>query len=194
MGSAVTIKTSNPTLCRLKEFVYSLKIVHIVHKWRLLILFPPITTRLFSISAPFPAISILTIFLDKCQMKSFEDIKILIKVKLFCLKNLVFGKSFYLKKKVFENKNNVFETKNCLFFEKTYLKQKNFFLKKKSFVWKELFLEEKNFGKNWLRCIFSRFLSLVIFFILALLALLKSPEIWRSSCLKHAIGNYFELK
>ena len=45
--------------------------------------FPPITARLFSIAAPFPALYILTIFLDNYQMKSFEDINILIKVKLF---------------------------------------------------------------------------------------------------------------
>ena len=42
----------------------------------------------------------------------FEDMNILIKVKLFGLKNrFFFGESFYLKKKVFENKNNVFEYK-----------------------------------------------------------------------------------
>ena len=41
-----------------------------------------ITARLFRIATPFPALSILTIFLDKHQMKSFENINILIKVKL----------------------------------------------------------------------------------------------------------------
>ena len=45
------------------------------------------------LTAPFFALSILMIFLDKCQMKSLENISILIKVKLF------FGKRFYLKKK-----------------------------------------------------------------------------------------------
>ena len=30
--------------------------------------------------------------------------------------------------------------------------------------------------------------------LLTLLALLKSPEIGRNSCLRHAIGNYLELK
>ena len=44
-------------------------------------------------------------------MKSFEDIHILRKVKLFCLKNLFFGKSFYLKKKDFKNKKNALEKK-----------------------------------------------------------------------------------
>ena len=47
------------------------------------ILFRPITAQLFPIAAPFPALSILTIPLDKCQMKSFENINILIKVELF---------------------------------------------------------------------------------------------------------------
>ena len=41
---------------------------------------------------------------------------------------------------------------------------------------------------------FWRFLTLVLFVILALLALLQSPEIGRNSCLRHAIENYFELK
>ena len=46
------------------------------------ILFWPITAWLFPIVAPFPELSILTIPLDKCQMKSFENINILIKVKV----------------------------------------------------------------------------------------------------------------
>ena len=82
MGSAVTfIKTFNPFLCRQKEFVrsYTNDALLLI----LLILLPPIIARLFSIAAPFPALFILTIFLDKCQMKSFEDIHILLKVKLF---------------------------------------------------------------------------------------------------------------
>ena len=64
-------------------------------------------------------------------MKSFEDINILIEVKLICLKNLL------LEKNVLKNKNNVIEKilknffwkKNKLLF-KTNLK-KNFFLQKK---------------------------------------------------------------
>ena len=32
-----------------------------------------------------------------------------------------------------------------------------------------------------------------IFLLLALLALLMSPEIGQNSCLRHTIGNYFEL-
>ena len=56
------------------------------------------------IKTPFPALSILMLFLDKCQMKTFENNNILIKVKLFCLKNVFFfEKSFYLKN-VFEKK------------------------------------------------------------------------------------------
>ena len=56
-----------------------------------LILYTPITAWVFSIPAPLPALSILTIFLDKCQMKSFEHINILNKVKLFCLKKKCFS-------------------------------------------------------------------------------------------------------
>ena len=40
-------------------------------------------------------------------MKSFEDINILIKVKLFAWKPFFGEKSFYMKKTVFENKNLV---------------------------------------------------------------------------------------
>ena len=40
---------------------------------------------------------------------------------------------------------------------------------------------------------FWKFLLLVIFALLALLALLMSPEIGQHSCLRHAIENYFEL-
>ena len=36
-------------------------------------------------------------------------------------------------------------------------------------------------------------IKLVIFVLLAMLALLKSPEIGRNRCLRHAIENYFEL-
>ena len=60
----------------------------------------------FPITAPFPALSILTIPLDKCQMKSTENINILDEIILFCLKNFFFLKSFYFKEKyVSENKN-----------------------------------------------------------------------------------------
>ena len=47
------------------------------------ILFQPVTAWLFPTAAPFPVLSILTIPLDKCQMKSFENINILIEVQLF---------------------------------------------------------------------------------------------------------------
>ena len=62
------------------------------------ILFQPNTARLFPVAIPFPALSILTILLDKQLMKSFENNNILIKVKLFCWKKFFFQKSFYLKK------------------------------------------------------------------------------------------------
>ena len=67
-------------------------------------------------------------------MKSFEDINVLIKIKLFCeKKNFFFGKSFCLKKKNLEN--FFLKKKAC------YLKQKNF-LKTKTFLRKIL---KKNF-------------------------------------------------
>ena len=67
-------------------------------------------------------------------MKSFEDINILVKAQLFCLKNLSFGKSFYLKK------NYVFESKNMFLKENI----KTFFLKKKIFFSEKLlFLKKK---------------------------------------------------
>ena len=77
------------------------------------ILFQPITAQLFPIAASFPTLSILTIPLDTCQMKSFENINILIKVTLFRLKNFFFSeKRFYLKETyVFEK----FFLKNCFF-------------------------------------------------------------------------------
>ena len=53
-----------------------------------LILFQSITARLFSIATLFSALSILTILLHKCQMKSFENINILMKEKLFFQKRL----------------------------------------------------------------------------------------------------------
>ena len=60
-------------------------------------------------------------------MKSFEDINILIRVKLFCLKNLFLEKAFTWKK----------------VFEKMFLKKKICFLKKKLlFERKKLFLEK----------------------------------------------------
>ena len=103
MGLAVTfIKTSNPTLCQQKEFVYSLKIAH--KQCSLIDPFPtkPITTRLFSRAATFPALSILTIFLDKCQMISFKDIK---------STTFLFEKRLFWKRLLFENKY-MFKKKN----------------------------------------------------------------------------------
>ena len=59
-----------------------------------LILFSLITARLFSIATPFPALSILMIFPDRCQMKRFEDTKILTIVKLSGMKNSFFEKAY----------------------------------------------------------------------------------------------------
>ena len=107
------------------------------------ILFQPITSRLFPIATPFPALSILTILLDKHQMKSFENINILIKVKLFCWKKFFFQKSFYLKKdchlqdkKIFWKEKRFFvEKKNLMFFGKLFFFGKNnlMFLEKNLF-------------------------------------------------------------
>ena len=72
------------------------------------ILFQPITVRLFPIAIPFPVLSILTILLDKQLMKSFENINILIKVKLVCWKKFFFQKSFYLKKDCHLKEKNFF--------------------------------------------------------------------------------------
>ena len=58
-------------------------------------------------------------------MKSFEDINILIKVKLFCLKNLFLQKiKLLFEKKVFEKKTFEKKTLKKLFFGK-----KNCYLK-----------------------------------------------------------------
>ena len=78
------IKTSNPSSAD-KNNSFAPERLY-THDALSLILFSPITDRLFSINTRFPALSILSIFLDKCQMKSFEDIDISIKVKVFRLK------------------------------------------------------------------------------------------------------------
>ena len=65
-----------------------------------LILFPLIFAWPFSIASPFAALSIPTIFLHKCQIKSFKDINILIKVN-FSVRKTSFLKKL-LKKDVFE--------------------------------------------------------------------------------------------
>ena len=76
---ATFIKTFNPTLCRQKEFVYSLKIVIMTLScWSF---FSQSRLDFFlKIAAPFPALSILTILIDYCHTKScFEAMNILIK-------------------------------------------------------------------------------------------------------------------
>ena len=85
---ATFIKTSNPALCRQKEFVYRLKMY--INDALSLIFFQPIMARLiFPINNhSFSALSILTILLSKCLMKRFEDMNILIKAILkFCTTN-----------------------------------------------------------------------------------------------------------
>ena len=127
------------------EFEYSLQIVQkwccltdpfpslqIVHKWCCLTdPFPVNHCSAFFNSAPFPALSILTIFLDKCQMKSLEDINILIRVKLFCLKN-----SFFEKKKILNIKMNP---------ERFFFLERKLLYGQKLFFWKKSCLEKKNF-------------------------------------------------
>ena len=90
------VKTSNPALRRQKEFLYSLKVLHNIDAFRL-ILFSPNTARFFSTVASFPALSILTILLDKCQMKSFQNIDV--KVNFFVWNTFFFGKNFFFEKK-----------------------------------------------------------------------------------------------
>ena len=53
--------------------------------------FPANHYSAFPIGTSFYALSILTIFLDKCHMKSVKNVNILMKVKLFCLKKIFFG-------------------------------------------------------------------------------------------------------
>ena len=92
------------------------------------ILFQPITARLFPIATPFPTLSILTILLDKQLMKSFENINILIKVKLFCWKKFLFEDSFERRKIFWEEKR--------FFVEKVFWKKTFFFV----FFWKKIVL------------------------------------------------------
>ena len=73
--------------------------------------FPTNNCSAFFIVAPFPALSILTIFLDKCQMISLKDINIFISEN-FVFEKAFFGKSFYLRKKVFGNKMFLKKKKN----------------------------------------------------------------------------------
>ena len=91
-------------------------------------------------------LSILTI-LDNCQMKAFQDISILIKRKLFCLKTF-----FFWKKLLFE-KNMCLKTKikKLLFWKKTVTvcirNKKKLFLEKKT-SWKKNFFGKNTFEKQ----------------------------------------------
>ena len=76
----------------------------------------------------------LTILLDKCQMKSFKNIKIVIKVKLVCLKKSLFWKKLLLKKNyAFKKKFKNFFLKKLSFETKIFLGRKNFLLKRNFF-------------------------------------------------------------
>ena len=148
LNNVTFIKTSNRAFCWQKEFVLNL------HKWCTFI--DPFTANhcsLFLIAAPFLALSILMIFLDKCQMKSFENINLLIKLyTTFCLKNFFFEKSFYLKEKyIFKNKNflNCF----CFYSKKKYLIKK--ILEEKICFLKHTFFEKSFFPKVFFQ-IFSK--------------------------------------
>ena len=57
-------------------------------------LFQPTTARLFPTASPFPALSVMTILFDKRQMKSIENINILIELKLLLKKNTFWEKAF----------------------------------------------------------------------------------------------------
>ena len=74
-----------------------------------MIFFLPTTAGFFSRATPFSALSILTILLDKCQMKCFKSISISIKVKTF-----LFEKPFVLEKTLFE-KNMFLKIKKKVF-------------------------------------------------------------------------------
>ena len=69
MGSTVSyIETSNPILCRQKEFAYvQLKDCIYTNNTQSLILFPPITARLVCLAALFPAFSIVKIFVTSVR-------------------------------------------------------------------------------------------------------------------------------
>ena len=83
-------------------------------------------------------LSILTILLDKQLMKSFENINILIKVKLL-IKVL---ESFYLKKDCHLKEKNAFFEKKLFFGIKLVVVKKNLFLEQKTFFEKKFFLKK----------------------------------------------------
>ena len=81
--------------------------------------FPANRYSSFPKGTPFYALSILTIFLDKCHMKSVENTNILIKVKLLFKKKFwggkklnIYLKTMFLKKKI--KKTDIFETKTVI--------------------------------------------------------------------------------
>ena len=96
-NNVTSIKTFNPALCRFRIRFQDKNCTQMMLSYQsfssqsLLGFFP--------IAALFPALSIVKIPLDKCQMKLSENINILIKVTLFCLKNI-----FLENKLLFERK------------------------------------------------------------------------------------------
>ena len=134
--------------------MYSFKTVQ---KWCTLI--DPFPTNhcsfFFFYTCSFSCASILMIFPDQFQMKSFKDINILIKVKLFCLKNLFFlEKTFIWKKLCFWKLKYAFERKKTklLYIWSKKISFENFFIfgKKTTFFGKTTFERcfEKTRGKK----------------------------------------------
>ena len=80
---ATFIKTSNPILCRQKEFIYSLKNLHVsavfvtaTYSFAVMPISFSANHRLAPINTwAFSVLSILAIFIEKCQTKSFEGNK-----------------------------------------------------------------------------------------------------------------------
>ena len=143
------VKFSKPTSSELRQELLKLNSLKVVHKSRSLSNpFPANHCSVFPIATPFPALSILTILLDKHQIKTFENINILIKVKLFV------GKSFFSKKLLFEKRlsfgrKKMFLGRKTFFYRKKGFLEKNFFSKKLTFFWKKTCFFEKIFFYLW---------------------------------------------
>ena len=112
---------------------------------------PLLTKRIFPTAIPFPALSILTILFDKQLMKSFENINILIKVKLLIkVLEKVFEKRLSCeRKKIFWEEKRFFVEKNAFLEKKLFFGKKTCFCEKKSFSWKKTFFWKKKFFLNF---------------------------------------------